>query len=111
MASNQQAVWRLQSPDGTLIAELRETSFDMPWIEADVTKGAAWEEYADLLAAFTRATERAEETDDWSEADRLYEEVRSKTVLFDPTGTDVPEYLLHTDGKTASWRWADEPFD
>ncbi|WP_157537575.1 hypothetical protein [Nocardioides sp. Root190] len=83
----------------------------MPWIEANVVAGPVWDEHADLLISEFEANERAIETDDWNEADRLYGKVRSVTVLLNPDGIVVPEYLLHTDGTTARWRWHDEPFD
>lgn len=86
-------------------------SVDTPWVEADVLAGPAWDEYAELLAAESRANQLAIETDDWTKADRLYEQLRRVSVLLDPAGVGVAEYLLHVEDGIARWRWHDEPFD
>jgi hypothetical protein len=46
----------------------------------------------------------------WQRWERLYDPIRENLTLVAPTGP-VAEFLLHVEGDTAWFRWADTPFD
>ena len=48
--------------------------------------------------------------DDAESWEQAYDAVLAVVTLWNPQGHEVPEFLLHIDGREAWWRWSDEPF-
>lgn len=102
-------VWLLHSRD-EVVAELHVTEGDFPWLSGRVVTHEGFAALAPLFADEVRLLNELtdEETPEWTAA---YDEIRARTVLTNPAGIPVPEYLLHIEGEDAWWRWSDEPFD
>ena len=95
--------------NGEVVAELRPTGGDFPWVRAQVVRRAGFSAVAELFETEVRLLDGPEVDEAaWTSAS---EAIRSETSLVDPSGTEVPEFLLHIDGDDAWWRWHDKPFE
>ncbi|MDG4767950.1 hypothetical protein O7632_28220 [Solwaraspora sp. WMMD406] len=107
--------WLLRDHDGVLLAELVVTDGDFPWLYATLHQTEAFEPVRPLFEQELRAMRASEDGEAAGDAagavdawERAYLELRAATVLIDPDGRPVSEFLLHVDGDEAWWRWIDE---
>lgn len=108
MNAGPKRTWKLYRGD-ELLADLVVTGGDFPWLNARVDAYGAFEEVQTLFADELRLIEDIDdEPDAWEAA---YDAIRATLTLRYPDGREVPELLLHIDGRDAWWRWSDEPFD
>jgi hypothetical protein len=94
-------IW-LVMHDEQPVAELAVERVDPRWLHGAVSR----RERSDVLAPlFTRETLLAATTigttPRWWEA---YREVRQRIRLIRPGGHELPEFILHIEGRRASWR-------
>ncbi len=101
------SVWQFVRGD-ELLAGLVVTGGDFPWLIAEVRPAAGFAEVRPLSGDELRRLELLdEEPEQWEAA---YRRIREVVRLMAPDGLPVPEFLLHTEGAGAWWRWSDEPF-
>lgn len=92
---------------GALVARLRETGTDMPWVHAVVEELPAF----DLVRSLFIEQESAVAARDVDRIAPAYQRIREAVTMTSPDGTPVAEFNLHIDtGGTARWRWSDRPY-
>ena len=100
-------IWSLHHGD-RVIARLRVTDMDFPWVYADTEPLPEFDEFQSLF----EEQEQALDEHDFERADTLYARIRSRLSMAFPDGRPVAEFMLHIYGDgTAGWRWHDQPFD
>jgi hypothetical protein len=84
------------------IAELVVEQLDRPWVRGRVVP---WDGFTSLFDRDQRFAARvAEAPGPWAHA---YQELRGEVRLIRPDGREVPNFLLHIEGRRASWRCSD----
>lgn len=98
--------WRLRHR-GEEVASLEVTDMDFPWLIASVHASPRFDE---VRGVFDEEVSQMESDDLGPAWDAIYTRIRADFELLRPDGFSVPEFILHIEGDTASWRWSDEPF-
>src|SRR6516164_2608710 len=87
------------------VAELLVEQRDRPWVRGRVVP---WEGFGPLRQLFDRERRLAAQMDEVPDAwARAHQELRREVRLIGPDGREVPNFLLHIDGRRARWRSGD----